>query len=666
MVSAVPQTTNFKLSKPTFDYKLYHDLVNNNWDVVDAILNQYLLVQNVVGVWQNSTTYTVGQRVIDSLVGTIYNCEIAHTSAASPTTFATDRANNPTYWTSLSQAAHARGLWTSGVQYQVNDFVVNGNIFAVALDAHVAGASFAGDAAHWAYLIDLSSFSIPSGVGHSLQYIRQNVTETGQEYVSAATVLAQINNAAILAQIAAANVFTTIPQQIQNVGVGDFLILLSTDAGAAESPVLTLDRNSASPVATDFLGRLNFRGRSSTGVPVDYGRVRAEIVDTTNGTHAGRLSIGGAFNGGTITAFYFQQGLFSGGATGGDKGADAINAKKYYQDGSLLSAFGGTKSFVENGDCEIWQRGTSIAIAASTTIGGTGSYSLDRWAIGNGANQALTISQQPGLTNGSRFCARIQRNAAQTGTGQIIFVHPLTVEFAKALRGQIVTISAQLRAGANWSPASGNLTIRLISGTGTTEACNAGSYTGPTDVAAVTTPLTTAVVKASATGTVGGTVGQMLIEIDFTPVGVAGAADYFELDEVVIEIGSNASDVFDRRPLALELLACQRQYYKTFPMGTAPVQNGGVTGAINVILGTGQSGVNGTTVLLPVVMRAVPAVTSFNPSAANANVRDTTGAADRAITVGTLSDHSIPFTFAGGVAATTNVVHFVADASIPT
>jgi hypothetical protein len=49
-------------------------------------------------LWVNSTVYAIGARTRDT-DGSRWKCAVAHTSPAGPTTFASDRASNPTRWT---------------------------------------------------------------------------------------------------------------------------------------------------------------------------------------------------------------------------------------------------------------------------------------------------------------------------------------------------------------------------------------------------------------------------------------------------------------------------------------------------------------------------------------------------------------------------------------
>lgn len=54
--------------------------------------------------WTNATPYAKADLALDTADTTYWVCAVAHTSAAAPTTFAQDRAANPTYW--------RQSLWT--------------------------------------------------------------------------------------------------------------------------------------------------------------------------------------------------------------------------------------------------------------------------------------------------------------------------------------------------------------------------------------------------------------------------------------------------------------------------------------------------------------------------------------------------------------------------
>jgi hypothetical protein len=129
----------------------------------------------------------------------------------------------------------------------------------------------------------------------------------------------------------------------------------------------------------------------------------------------------------------------------------------YQSDGSTWSALGAAgRNILINGDCEVWQRGAggsaSIAIAASSDT-----YGPDRWFMHTFTNETSTVSQVAGLTSGSRYSAKFQRNSGQTGTTTLRACQPLTTDQVVALRGSKVTLSAVLQAGANYT--GGTLTM---------------------------------------------------------------------------------------------------------------------------------------------------------------------------------------------------------------
>lgn len=81
---------------------------------------------------------------------------------------------------------------------------------------------------------------------------------------------------------------------------------------------------------------------------------------------------------------------------------------------------------------------------------------------------------------------------------------------------------------------------------------------------------------------------------------------------------------------AQDLFECQRLYYKTFDDGVAVAQNAGANGAHEYVSQiVGSSGVGFTAGMrFPAAMAQVPAITTFNTSAANAKWRNQTAALD--------------------------------------
>jgi hypothetical protein len=136
---------------------------------------------------------------------------------------------------------------------------------------------------------------------------------------------------------------------------------------------------------------------------------------------------------------------------------------------------------------------------------------------------------------------------------------------------------------------------------------------------------------------------------------------------VQFEAGSVATP-FERRPIGTELALCQRYYWKTFPAVTAPAQNAGVAGSyVFGQLVSGAINCHYPVVPFPVEMRANPTLTLFNPSAANAQVRNIAAGADYSST--TISASTWGFLIAatgpaGGTAGQASVIHVTASAEL--
>lgn len=143
-----------------FDFPRWHSYDHENWDLLDALLGAYVSGAGLKGIWKNSTIYAVNDRVIDTSDSKIYLALVGHTSPASPTTFSSYRALNPTHWRQTTYDPEGRGTWTGpGTVYGKDDFVRSGYKYAVALLDHTSSALFSTDlaAGRWEVLIDLEN-----------------------------------------------------------------------------------------------------------------------------------------------------------------------------------------------------------------------------------------------------------------------------------------------------------------------------------------------------------------------------------------------------------------------------------------------------------------------------------------------------------------------------
>ena len=268
---------------------------------------------------------------------------------------------------------------------------------------------------------------------------------------------------------------------------------------------------------------------------------------------------------------------------------------------STLSSQAG-KNGVINGGYDVWARGTSVSVSASSAP-----YTTDRWQANVGANQATTVSRQAtgDTTNlpNIQYCARFQRNSGQTGTGSTYFTQSLESVNSIPFAGKAVTVSFYARRGSNYSATSNALTAILASGTGTDQNINTG-FTGQATTATSTVTLTTTWQRFTMTGTVASTATQLGVYFTFTPTGTASTNDYYEITGVQLELGSYAT-TFSRAGGTIqgELAACQRYYWRS------------TAGAAYQSFAAGQAG--STTVGFmqcanPVPMRVAPTSIDFS------------------------------------------------------
>jgi hypothetical protein len=244
-----------------------------------------------------------------------------------------------------------------------------------------------------------------------------------------------------------------------------------------------------------------------------------------------------------------------------------------------------------NGDFRYWQRFGTTAVPTSKT------YTADRWFARRSGNSAgMTLSRQAGEL--STYCLRVQRDNGNALTATSAVAQPIEFLNAVGMRGKILRLTFRARAGANYSAASSILYSRVIYG-GTQDAPVDLDGAGWTNLGFTETQhtLTTSfqtftlvlpVTNASTT--------NILVQFYTVPVGTAGAADYFEIENAHL-----SEDVGSVIPFSLygnnaheELQACLRYYEKTWaidiPAGTSGdtkfytgISNAGGAGAVSEI-----------------------------------------------------------------------------------
>ena len=306
-----------------------------------------------------------------------------------------------------------------------------------------------------------------------------------------------------------------------------------------------------------------------------------------------------------------------------------------------------SKNLVKNGAMAIAQRGTSFTgVGAATT-----EYTLDRFLVyGKGAPQArATVTQESGVFGGFGYSAKIDcttAEAAVAATELWSWQQRIEAQDLQHLRygnaaAKTLTLTFEIK-----SPKSGTHCVALYQPDG------ARSFVREFTVAAANTAEEiTVTFPGDASGTINNDSGEglritwpLVAGANFQVAADAWAAgeDYatsnqqnlldnvandFEITGIQLELGSNAT-VFDRRSFGQNLALCQRYYQKTFPLGTAPAQNAGQTGAISYRTDIAAANADSVYIQFKVTMRIAPTFVFYNPSAANGLWRNQSRAAD--------------------------------------
>lgn len=267
-----------------------------------------------------------------------------------------------------------------------------------------------------------------------------------------------------------------------------------------------------------------------------------------------------------------------------------------------------------------WQRGTSF-----TSITNTLTYTADRfWALG-GASSSISVSQvtsaqQVGFSGSLQF----GRAAANADTTAIKLGYVMADNDPVQMQGQPFVLSFYAKAGANFSAASSVLGVTVGTGTaanGSAANFAAGTWTGyagvtligSTGATATGVTLTTGWQRFSLAGFIPAAALQVGVSFQYTPVGTAGSADWFQITGVQLETvpqGGVNPTPFERLPQGTVLAMCQR-YYQQVNEGAASVATGFVGPAYTTSLANVQ-------LSLPVTMRVAPTVTFGGTALSNA------------------------------------------------
>jgi hypothetical protein len=239
---------------------------------------------------------------------------------------------------------------------------------------------------------------------------------------------------------------------------------------------------------------------------------------------------------------------------------------------TATTAVTSNRNAIINGAMQVAQRGTTFTGLVSFQ------YSLDRWKSFRLAGAPFNISQQAtsDTTNlpNIQYCARVGRASSNTNLQLVFFSQSIESINSRAFAGKIVTVSFYARKGANYSAASDALKVEVNTGTGTDQDVING-FTGQASPINQTATLTTTWQRFTYTSTtLSSSMTQLAVNFYYTPVGTAGAADYFEITGVQLEAGAVATP-FETEDYGTTLKKCERYYQKGYN-DTTYAGNGGV------------------------------------------------------------------------------------------
>lgn len=214
------------------------------------------------------------------------------------------------------------------------------------------------------------------------------------------------------------------------------------------------------------------------------------------------------------------------------------------------------KQSLLNGNQDVWQRGTSVALTAAN------GYTADRWYVETAtAGTDKTVSREDGTgVNGSYYCARVK--FVSDVDELLTFSQALESQDSIKFRGKKLTLSFYARGGAEFVADNATLVSKIVTGKGTDQKVLA--FTTSADAVSQNNTLTTGWQKFTCTTTevIAADITQLGVSFAFTHAGSGTTSNYFEITQVQLCAGDVALP-FQPKRYEEELRACQR-YCKAY------------------------------------------------------------------------------------------------------
>jgi hypothetical protein len=378
----------------------------------------------------------------------------------------------------------------------------------------------------------------------------------------------------------------------------------------------------------------------------------------TGVTYSNIVITGGSITGAALSGNTFTNPVISGGsinntpigattATTATFTTATVNRVEDSQGGSVAPISSVMRNRIINGAMVIDQRNAGASVTPAD-----GAYTLDRFIYNATQSSKVTIQQNAGSVTPpagfTNYLGITSSSAYSVGSGDFFTIgqrlegfNTADLDFGKST-AKTITLSFWVRSsltGTFGGAITNSALNRSYPFTYTISAANTWEYetitiAGDTSGTWLTTNETGMRlyiglgVGSTYAGTAGAWTGTSNILGATGAVNVVGTnGATFYITGVQLEKGTQATS-FEYRQYGTELALCQRYFQSSFPIGTAPAQNAGGTGAI-YCQGQAASSPASCQVVFPVQMRTTPSTfTTFNPSAANANWRNITASSD--------------------------------------
>ena len=222
-----------------------------------------------------------------------------------------------------------------------------------------------------------------------------------------------------------------------------------------------------------------------------------------------------------------------------------------------------------NGNFDVWQRGTSVAMTAADA------YTADRWYCETAtAGTDKTVSREDGTgVNGSYYCARVKM--VSDVDELLTFSQALESQDSIKFRGKKLTLSFYARGGAEFVADNATLVCKIVIGKGTDQKVLA--FTTSADGVSSNKTLTTdwQAFSITTSAAIASDITQVGVSFAFTHAGSGTTTNYFELTQVQLCAGDVALP-FMAKSYEKELSACERYCQAYVSSAGAQHQNVGV------------------------------------------------------------------------------------------